>query len=393
MAKIETSLLHSGREHNDTPSVSPPIWQTSTYRSPENSEAYLEMASAVNPPYFYHRHGAAVNNQIGVILAELEGTEAAVLTSSGMGAITTTVLALVKAGDHVITQHSVYSSVNLLFRELLPKLGVQVSQVAQTDNQAFEQAIRPNTRLLYVETPSNPNLSVTDLQFVGKLGKERGILTLCDNTFCSPINQQPARWGIDVVLHSATKYLGGHSDLTAGAVCASKQIIDQVWKHLIVMGTSLAAMDGWLLLRGIRTLSLRIKQINANALKLANYLEGHSKVKRVVYTGLPSHPQHEVAARQMTGHTGMICVHLAGQAPEEEFRNAQTVLGRLRYFTNAASLGGVESLIVHPASMWGTHHTAEQKKQSGITGGMLRISVGIENIADLLEDFEQALAN
>jgi len=195
-----------------------------------------------------------------------------------------------------------------------------------------------------------------------------------------------------VVVHSATKYLGGHSDLTAGVICGTEEVVNRAWKKLLSLGGSLAPFDAWLLLRGLRTLSLRVKQINENALALAQWFEKQSLIKRVLYCGLPSHPQHELAKRQMKGFTGMLCVEVDGNDEKLQFKRAQTVLSNLQIFANAASLGGVESLAVHPASMWGLHHSPEQKKKAGINDGMLRISVGIEHIDDLIGDFEQALA-
>ncbi len=392
MEHIETTLLHSGKEHNKTAAVTPPVWLTSTYFAPEDADEYLKMASTPGSPHFYHRHGSPVNNQIASILAKLENTETALLTTTGMAAVSTTILALVKSGDHLLTQQSIYPSVNNLLLELMPRIGVEVSFVDQTDNTAFLDGIKPNTRLIYVETPSNPHLKITDLEFIGKTGKDKGIITICDNTFCSPINQRPADFGIDIIVHSATKYLGGHSDLTAGAICTSSDLLPVIWKHLIMLGTSLGAMDAWLLLRGIRTLSMRVKQINENAQKLAEYLDRHPAIKTVMYCGLPDHPQFELVKKQMKGFTGMICIELAGNTENEAAHHALRVLSRLRYFSNAASLGGVESLVVHPASMWGKQQSGEQKTPPGITKGMLRISVGLENAEDLIEDFRQALA-
>ncbi|WP_069661004.1 trans-sulfuration enzyme family protein [Arcticibacter eurypsychrophilus] len=391
MKYIETSLIHTGKEFNTTSSVTPPIYQTSTYYAPENPEEYLEMAGEISPSHFYHRHGNPVNNQAAAVIASLEGKEAALMTSSGMGAISTAVLSIIEKGDHIIAQNAHYSSVSMLFREFLPSLGVEVSFVDQADNEAFQEVIRPNTRLIYLETPSNPILTITDLSFVGKLAKEHGIVTMCDNTFASPINQRPGDFGIDVVVHSATKYLGGHSDLTAGVICADKEFIAKAWKRMIILGTSLSSFDSWLLLKGLRTLSLRMERINSNALQLASWMSEHKAIKQVLYCGLPSHPQYELARKQMKGFTGMICIDVAGDDEDAQFKHAQTILNKLVLFTNAASLGGVESLIVHPASMWGKHHTKEQKLKAGISNGLLRISVGIEHINDLIADFDQAL--
>lgn len=392
MSHIETDLIHAGKSFNDTQAVIPPIYQSSTYYASADAEAYMAAATNARYPYFYHRHGNPVSSQTAEVIARLEGTEAALLTATGMAAISTAILTVVKAGDHVVAQQSHYSAASILLKELLPQFGVAVSYFDQGDNTSLNTALRDTTTLVYLETPSNPNLAVTDLAYVGNLARQRGITTICDNTFASPINQRPGDFGIDIIVHSATKYLGGHSDLTAGVICGTEEIVNRSWKKLLSLGGALAPFDAWLLLRGLRTLSLRVNQINANALALAHWLERHPHIARVGYCGLPSHPQHELAKKQMKGFTGMLCVEVAGADEHQQFTRAQTVLNRLRVFANAASLGGVESLAVHPASMWGLHHSPEQKLKAGINDGMLRISVGIEHIDDLIGDFEQALA-
>lgn len=392
MTRTETNLIHQGKEFNTTNSVVTPIYQTSTYLADENLDNYIAAASEPKHPQFYHRHGNPTNSQVARILAGLEKTEDAIVLATGMAAISTAILAIVKSGDHIVAQNSHYSGTSLFFNDFLADYGVTLTHVDQRDNQAFADAIQENTKLIYVETPSNPNLDITDLTYIGKLGKEKGITTMLDNTFASPINQAGSNFGIDVIIHSATKYLGGHSDLTAGAVCGSKEYITKVWRKSIVLGASLSPFDSWLLLRGLKTLSLRVNQINKNAQALAEWLETNPVIKKVAYIGLKSHPQYELAQKQMKGGTGMLCIEIAGKDEEEEFKNAQKILNNLEIFANAASLGGVESLIVHPASMWGSHHNKEQKRISGITRGMLRISVGIEHIDDLIEDWNQAIS-
>ncbi|MVZ63507.1 trans-sulfuration enzyme family protein [Sphingobacterium humi] len=392
MSQLETDLIHKGRAFNESKAVVSPIYQTSTYYADDDLQAYIIAATETKHPNFYHRHGNPTNSQAAAIIASLEDTEDALVLATGMAAISTAILALVKSGDHIITQNSLYSGAMLFFKEFLSDYGVEVSHVDQTDNAAFEAAIKPNTKLIYIETPSNPNLDVTDLAFIGALGKKQQITTMADNTFASPINQNPTSFGIDVVIHSATKYLGGHSDLTAGVVCGSKAYIHQVWRRSLVLGGSLSPFDSWLLLRGLKTLAMRVKQINSNALVLAKWFSQQAAIKHVAYIGLESHPQYALAQQQMRGGTGMLCIELVGEG-EQAYKNAQQVLNKLEIFANAASLGGVESLVVHPASMWGSHHDQAQKKTSGITPGMLRISVGIEHIDDLIADFEQAMAD
>lgn len=392
MSHIETKLIHAGKQHNETRSVVPPIYQTATYFAPSEADDYIIAATEVQHPYFYHRHGNATHNQVADIIAGLESTESALLTATGMAAISTAILSVVKSGDHIVAQQSHYSAAKVFLTEVLPDFGVTVTLVDQNRNEAFTEAIQENTRLIYVETPSNPNLALTDLAFVGNLGKEKKIVTMCDNTFACPLNQQPSAFGIDIIVHSATKYLGGHSDLTAGAICGSAKFIQKAWKRMLSLGGALAPFDTWLLLRGLRTLTMRVRQINENAQQLAEWLEKQTAIKQVIYCGLPSHPQHDLAKQQMSGFTGMLCVELAGETEKIQFQRAQTVLNSFEIFANAASLGGVESLAVHPASMWGMHHSKEQKEKAGINDGMLRISVGIEHIDDIISDFEQALA-
>lgn len=391
MSQTETNLIHQGSEFNETKAVVTPIYQTSTYFADEDLDEYIVAATDTKHPGFYHRHGNPTNSQAAAVLASLEKTEDAIVLATGMAAISTAILAVVKSGDHVITQNSLYSGAMLFFRNFLNQYGITVTHVDQKDNQAFEKAIQENTKLIYIETPSNPNLDVTDLQFVGELGRKHQITTMVDNTFASPINQIPRDFGIDVVVHSATKYLGGHSDLTAGAVCGSKEFIEKVWRRSLMLGGSLSPMDSWLLLRGLKTLSLRVHQINSNALALAQFLEKHPAISHVAYTGLDSHPQAALVKQQMQGGTGMLCIEVTGQNDQTAHQHAQSVINKLKIFANAASLGGVESLVVHPASMWGSHHNKNQKSTSGITPGMLRISVGIEHVEDLIGDFKQAL--
>ena len=387
----ETILVHEGHQFNKTTAVTAPIYQTSTYVADSDPTEYIKAATEPKHPYFYHRHGNPTNSQVAAVISKLEKTEDALVFATGMAAISTAILAIVKSGDHIVVQHAHYSGTSIFFKEFLTDYGITVTAVDQTDVSAFEKAIQPNTKLIYIETPSNPNLNITDLQAIGALAKKHGIQSMVDNTFASPINQTPIDFGIDIIVHSATKYLGGHSDLTAGIVCGTKSYIASVWKRSVALGASLAPLDSWLLLRGLKTLSLRVKQINANALQLAEFLEQHPKIKKVSYPGLPNHPQYDLATQQMSGFSGMICIEVDGKDEEEAFSNAQTLINSLQIFINAASLGGVESLIVHPASMWGGHHTKEQKEASGITLGMLRISVGIEHIDDLIADLNQAL--
>jgi len=381
----ETAVLHGDQVSAADASVVPPIHYTATF-SADSAEDFAEMANTPRHPRFYTRYGNPVHKRVEAILAELEGTETAMLMASGMGAISTTVLALVARGDHVIAQKRHYMSTSKLFEEVLPRFGVETTLVDQTDTAALEAAIRPNTRLIMVETPVNPTLSLTDLSAVGKIARAHGITTIADNTFASSLNQKPARHGIDIIVHSATKYFGGHHDITAGAVCCSKEMAQKIWSMHTTLGSVLSPMDAWLLLRGLRTLTLRMERINANALGLAQWLEAQPQVERVHYPGLKSHPQHELACRQMSGFGAVIAFSIKG-----DFAATSRFVSSLRLATHAVSLGGVETLVVHTAAMWAGTMTESQMESAGIEPNFVRMSVGVEHIEDLKADLGNAL--
>lgn len=381
----ETVVLHQDAHLATDSSVVAPIHYSATFRA-DTPEGFAEMANTPRHPGFYSRYGNPVHKRVEAVIAALEGTETALLMASGMGAISTTVLGLVKQGDHVIAQRRHYMSTSKLFEEVLPRFGVTSTIVDQTDLDALSTAIRPETRLIMVETPVNPTLTLTDLEAVATLARARGILTIADNTFASPLNQKPHNLGIDIVVHSATKYFGGHHDITAGAVCCSEALAERIWSMHVTLGSVLSPMDAWLLLRGLRTLSLRMERINANALALAQWLETHPLVERVYYPGLASHPQHELARRQMTGFGAVIAFSLKGG-----FQAGSRFVSALQLATHAVSLGGVETLAVHTAAMWAGTMTEAQMISAGIEPNFIRMSVGVEHIDDLKADLAQAL--
>ena len=383
---IETRLIHADRHLNETSAVVPPIFQTATFRA-ESGPEFAEMAGEPRHPQFYTRYGNPNLNQVESVLADLEGAESALVTGSGMAAASATVFSIVAQGSHIVAQKNHYGGTINLLQNLVPKFGVEVTQVDQCQTSAFERAIRPNTKLILVESPSNPTMALTDLRAVATLAKSRGIVTLIDNTFATPLNQRPLDLGIDIAFHSATKYFGGHSDLIAGAVMGSKEWITRIWNTHVILGAALGPFDAWLMLRGLRTLSLRVRQHNENAMALAQFLESHRAVKIVHYPGLKSHPQHELGRRQMTGFGGMLSFEVKGG-----YEAADRCLTRLRLPARAASLGGVESLAVHPASNFLHYMTLEEAERIGIPPGLLRISVGLEGKDDLIADFDQALA-
>lgn len=382
---LQTRVLHGASHLNKTHALSAPIWQTTSFVA-DSPEAYAEIAGSSHPSEFYTRYGNPTHERVEHTLAQLEGGEAALVTSSGMGAITLAVMSQVRTGDHIVAQSDLYAGARALLRDFAPRWGVETTFVDQTKAEEFEAAIRPNTRLIYLESPSNPLLRLTDLKAVTSIAKERGITTVIDNTFATPVNQRPLELGVDIVIHSATKYLGGHHDLTAGAVVSTGAFIKQAWKLGVVFGSVLSPFDAWLLMRGMRTLALRVERHNQNALSLAQFLESHPKVARVNYPGLESHPQHKLARQQMQGFTGMLSFELEGGTAE-----AERFVSRLKLPIYTGSLGGVETLIVRPAAMWSHQLTPEQRKLTGISETLFRLSVGLEDERDLIKDFKQAL--
>lgn len=380
MSTTSTAAIHADRDVYPSRSVARPIHQTAAF-SAESGEDFARVAVEARGSDFYTRYGNPNHAQVAAVVAELEGTEAAMVTASGMAALTTSVLALVSAGDHIIGQKSTYGGTGSVLLNLLPRLGVEVTQVDQTDLSAFEQAIRPKTKLVLVESPSNPLLQITDLGAVANLAHAHGALVLADNTFASPVNQRPAEFGVDVVWHSATKYLNGHSDVSAGVLAGPAEILNRIWDVGLLTGATLGPFDAWLLLRGLRTLPLRMPRHNANGLAVAEALGVHPGVSRVHYPGLASHPQHALAMAQMSGFGGVLAVEFAGG-----FEVADAFIDQLTYFRRSASLGGIESLAVHPASMWMGMMSAEQIVASGVPLGLIRLATGTEETTDLVAD-------
>lgn len=382
----DTLVLHGDAAFATDKAVVAPIHYCATFRA-DSPEEFAAMTNTTRPAEFYTRYGNPVHKRVEAVLAQLEGTETALLMASGMGAISTTVLALVSRGDHVVAQRKHYMSTSKLFEEVLPRFGVDVTVVDQTDLDGLRAALRPNTRLIMTETPVNPTLAITDLGAVADMARPRGILTIADNTFASPLNQRPHDLGIDIVVHSATKYFGGHHDITAGAVCCSADLAERIWAMHVTLGAVLSPMDAWLLLRGLRTLGLRMERINANALALAQWLERQPQVERVFYPGLPSHPQHALAVRQMKGFGAVIAFSIRGG-----FDATSRFVSSLRLATQAVSLGGVETLAVHTAAMWASTMNEAQMQAAGIEPNFVRMSVGVEHVDDLKADLARALA-
>jgi cystathionine beta-lyase/cystathionine gamma-synthase len=380
-----TTAIHAGKRFNPTRAVTTPIFQTSVFQLMENREG-AEFAASIEPPAFYTRWGNPNSSEVEAVLAELEGAERALVAASGMAAFALVLEAFLKNGDHVVAPAAIYLGTEQLLRRWEAERGLKVTWVQNTlDLAEWEAAIQPSTRLIWVETPSNPTLALTDLAAVAALGKKHGIRTVADNTFPSPIHSRPLLFGIDLSVASATKYLAGHSDVVAGVIAGRDADVVACWHLSKIMGPTLDPMAAWLLHRGLKTLALRVRRSSDNAQALAQWLLWQPHVARVDYPGLSTHPGHDIAVRQMEkGFGAMICFELgAGLQAGARFCEALEVI------TRGVSLGGVESLIQHPASMSHLRTAPEVKARLGITDGLLRFSVGIEDQPDLIADLEK----
>ena len=353
------------------------------------SPIYLSTSYAFNdvdekryPRYFNTPNQQALCKKI----AALEKGEASLIFGSGMAAISTSLFAFLQKGDHVVLQRALYGGTANLVREEFPKFGIEYSFVDSNEVKSFQDQLQSNTKLIYIETPSNPLLEITDIKAIADFAKSKGLLTMIDNTFASPVNQNPITFGIDVVIHSATKYLGGHSDILAGTVITSEAHIDRIFQLAKNLGGSLSDFTVWMLERSIKTLGLRVKQQNENALNLAIWLQQHEFVNKVYYPGLPSHPGHSIAKKQMNGFGGMLSFELHEEINSLNFQE------ELKLIKSSMSLAGVESTILSPAITSHALLSIEERNKQGITDGLLRLSVGIEEIKDLKEDIDHAIA-
>lgn len=373
-----TRAIHVGQEPEPTTgAVIVPIYQTSTYAQED---------IGVHRGYEYSRTDNPTRTALQEVVASLEGASHGLAFASGMAA-EATIARLLAPGDHVIAGDDLYGGTYRLFRRVFEPYGITFSFVDAADPAAVAAAIRPETRMVWLESPTNPLLKIVDIAAIAQLARRAGALTVVDNTFATPYFQQPIALGADIVAHSATKYLGGHSDLVAGVLAVNDDGLHETLKfHQNASGAILGPFDSWLLLRGLKTLALRMRRHASNALAVASFLDGRPGIDRVLYPGLPSHSGHALAARQMTGFGGIVTIDLAGGEPA-----AREFLRRCRLFLTAESLGGVESLADHPAIM--THASVPQhlREAAGITGGLIRLSVGIEDEADLLADLGEAL--
>ncbi|MBN1878381.1 MAG: aminotransferase class I/II-fold pyridoxal phosphate-dependent enzyme [Anaerolineae bacterium] len=382
---IHTTAIHTGMEIEPR-DVSPPIHMANTYLFESAEEAAQAFEMEGQP--IYTRWGNQTTAVMERKVAALEGAEAAVATSSGMAAVSAALLAAVQAGDHVVATTGLYSGTHHFITEDLPRYGIETTLAEATDPAAFEAALQSNTRVIYLESPGNPALLLNDLAAIAEIARARGILTIIDNTFATPINQHPLDLGIDVVLHSATKFLGGHGDTMGGVVTGPAGFIQRVLKGPIRrFGGCISPFNAWLIARGIHTLPLRMARHNANALAVAEWLSEHPLVAWVRYPWHPSHPQIALAQHQMPGGgSGVVVFELKGG-----LEAGARMLDRVQLCARTVSLGDVRSLITHPAST--THHSLSQETRlsAGITDGLVRFAVGLEDVEDIIADLDQAL--
>ena len=388
-AGFGTVSIHAGSCKNPYGTLAVPIFQTSTFVF-DSAEQGGKRFALEEPGYIYSRLGNPTTTVLEDKIAQLESGEAAVATSSGMGAISSVMWTILKAGDHIISDKTLYGCTFAFFSHGLSRFGIEVSFVDTADGEAVKKAMKPNTRAVYLETPANPNLKIVDIKTIAEIAHTNpNTLVVVDNTFSTPYCQRPLELGADIVVHSATKYLNGHGDVIAGMVISRKDLVDQIRLVGIkdMTGSVLGPMEAYLIIRGMKTLEVRMRKHCENALKVAEFLEAHDKVAEVYFPGLKSHPGHEIAAKQMDAFGGIMSFELKGG-----FEAGKILLNNLKLCSLAVSLGDTETLIQHPASMTHSPYTKEERMEAGITDGLVRLSVGLENIEDIIADLEYGLS-
>lgn len=381
-----TLAVHAGENLTENHgAVSVPIYPASVYAFPDADEG-AAIHNELKPGYYYGRLGNPTQTALEAAMTQLENAGDAFALASGMAAVSAAVLSVAKTGDHIVAPDSMYSTATNLFAYLSRNFGIEYTLVDATIAENYAAAAKSNTKIFWIETPSNPLVKITDVAAVAEMAKALGITTIADNTFATPFNQRPLDLGVDAVIHSATKYLGGHSDLTAGVICGSREFVaharDTMGK---LFGGNIAPHVAWLVLRGIKTLALRMERHNSNAQAIAEMLAVHPKVTATYYPGLENHENHEIARRQMKSFGGMIGLDVGS------IEAGKTLVNNLKVCTLATSLGGVETIIQHSASMTHATLSPEVRLKAGVTDGMIRLSVGVEDVNDLIADLQQSL--
>lgn len=385
---IETQAIHSGRINDEQfGSLATPLYQTSTFIF-ENAQQGADRFAGEAEGYIYSRLGNPTTRQLEMRVAAMEGMEDAAATATGMGAVSGALLANLSCGDHLISSKAVYGCSFALMNHQLTRWGIEVTFVDMANPAEIEAVIKPNTKVMFLETPVNPNLAVYDLAVIGKIAQQHNIISVVDNTFLTPVLQQPRKYGIDIVVHSATKYLNGHGDVVAGIICGTTEMIMNIKMTVLKdIGATMSPHDAWLIMRGLKTLPIRMERHCSNAEKIAEFLEAHESVSQVYYPGLKSHPGHKFIGSQMKAAGGVIAFEI-----KSDLAGGGDFINRMQLFSIAVSLGDAESLIQHPASMTHSPYTQEERLAAGISDSLIRISVGLENVDDLMADLSQSLA-
>ncbi|WP_448550414.1 methionine gamma-lyase [Thalassotalea fusca] len=384
---IETQAIHSGRINDEQfGSLATPLYQTSTFIF-ENAEQGAKRFAGESEGYIYTRLGNPTTRQLEMRVAEMEGMEDAAATATGMAAVSGALLANLSCGDHVISSKAVYGCSFALLSHMLTKFGIEVSFVDMTDPEAIEKEIRTNTKVVFLESPINPNMVVLDLEKILAITKKHDLISIVDNTFMTPVLQQPAKYGADIIIHSATKYLNGHGDVVAGIICGKADMIEHIkLTALKDIGATMSPHDAWLILRGLKTLPIRVERHCQNAQQVAEFLEQHPAVSKVYYPGLKSHCGYKYIGNQMKAAGGVIAFEL-----NTDLAGGAAFINRMELFSIAVSLGDAESLIQHPASMTHSPYSPEERRDAGISDSLIRISAGLENVDDMIADLKQSL--
>lgn len=384
---IETQAIHAGRINDEQfGSLATPLYQTSTFIF-ENAQQGANRFAGEEEGFIYSRLGNPTTRQLEQRVAAMEGAEDAAATATGMGAVSASLLANLSAGDHLIASKAVYGCSYALMAHQLTRWGIEVTFVDMTEPENVTKAIKPNTKVIYLETPINPNMVVLDLQAIIAIAKQHDIISIVDNTFLTPVLQKPISLGADIVLHSATKFLNGHGDVVAGIVCGSAEMIGMIKMTVLKdIGATISPHDAWLITRGLKTLAVRMERHCQNAQRVAEFLASHPMVDEVYYPGLKSHQGYKFIGNQMAAAGGVIAFELKGDLDE-----GAAFINRMKLFSIAVSLGDAESLIQHPASMTHSPYSQEERLEAGISDTLIRISVGLENAEDLITDLTQSL--
>ena len=383
----ETLCIHAGKEKNAHGTLATPLYQSSTFVF-DNAEQGAARFAGEEQGYIYTRLGNPTTRELELKMAALEGMADAAATATGMGAVAASTMAFLQHGDHLIASKAIYGCSFALFNHMFARYGIEVSFVDMTDHAALQKALKPNTKMLFAETPINPNMVVLDLAFIGNFCRSNKLISVIDNTFMTPLLQRPADFGIDIIVHSATKYLNGHGDVVAGIIVSDADTINTIkLTTLKDMGATISPHDAWLIIRGLKTLSVRLERHCSNAQQVAEYLQAHPAVSAVYYPGLPEHPGYRFIGNQMKAAGGVLAFEIDGSVDDGRF-----FINQCQLLSLAVSLGDAESLIQHPASMTHSPYTAEERQMAGISDGLIRLSVGLEHVDDIIADLEQALA-